>query len=128
MTDQHTNHNDNTDDEQLPNPLVEFVAMLATALGLAALGFGTGVHLSLMNVQGAVVTTAQLPLEAQISTDLYTVLLALQSWANTALYAAAVLLVSGGVLRERRQLRRRVDRLANRLDDADADDGGDADA
>lgn len=104
--------------------LVEFTAMVALALGLGALGFGTGLHVSLMSVQAAVVETTRIPLEPQVSDSLYAVLVQMQSTANLSLYASAALLVGGGALAERHRLRDQIKALTN----TDTDDGGDPDA
>lgn len=113
------------DDEQASRRerLVEFAAMVALALGLGALGFGTGLHVSLMSVQAAVLETTRIPLQGQVSNDLYAVLVQMQSTANLSLYASAALLVGGGALAERHRLRARINALTNQVDD-----GGDSDA
>lgn len=119
-----------TDDEQpaSEDDRIEFVATLALALGLGALGFGTGLHVSLMSVQAAAVETGRLSLEAQVGADLSRVLLDLQAWANIALYAAGVLLVGGALLSDRQHVKRRFQALVTRLDTEDDTEEVDPDA
>lgn len=126
MTD-HTN-TDHDPDKRKREARIEFVTSLALAGGLFALGLGAGLHVSLIGVQSAVVDATALSLQAQISSDLYDILLQMQAWANRSLYTAAVLLVGGAFVSERRQVRERVQRLTTRLEDADENTSGDRDA
>ncbi len=129
MTDTDTTPPTTETGEQLPkrDARIEFVATLALAFGLGALGFGTGLHVSLISVQAAVVETTTLSLEAQVGSDLYRVLLDMQTRANRALYTSAVLLVGGALLSERRHVRNEVQSLIAYLETED-DTEGDADA
>lgn len=103
---------------------LDFAAMVALALGLGALGFGTGLHVSLMSVQAAVMETTQISLKMQAGPDLYDTLLAIQAWANRSLYASAILLVGGGGLAERRGLANDLDRFSNWVEEIGGGDDG----
>lgn len=115
-----------TEDEpaQRREVYLDFAAMIALALGLGALGFGTGLHVSLMSVQAAVMETTEFSLRMQAGADLYDTLLEMQAWANRSLYASAILLVGGGVLAERRGLADDLDRLANWIGNRGGGDDG----
>lgn len=97
--------------------VLDFAAVTMVALGLGALGFGTGVHVSLMNVQAAVFKAGELSLQMQVSTDLYNALKLLQTYANTSLYAAAILLIGGAFIGERENVKRQIEDLATHLED-----------
>lgn len=116
-----TNTKPNTErDEQAPTrreKYIDFTAIVALSLGLGALGLGTGLHISLLGVQGAIRESTRVPLEVQAGPELYDVLLSMQTLANGSLYAAGALLIGGGILAERKGLREELNRLADRLSD-----------
>lgn len=124
MTENTPPDDDGETSEESGTEWMDAVATVAVFLGIGALGFGTGLHVSLMLVQSAAIDNAGPVVSLEMAAgDMYPVIVVLQTWANRALYAAGLLLVGGGIVSERANLRDQLDELSTWVEDSGGDDG-----